>query len=110
VEIVAERVLELEPADGTAKQPIRIVLGKPEMDKDGAWRAPYEIHGPGEGEVLQRVAYGEDSLQALALAIYILPDILRRYERRGRLLDRGEEGFKIGLPSEIGIARAVGRE
>lgn len=99
MEIIAERTLEIElPGEANPKS-IRVVLGKPEVGDGGSWLVPYEVHGPGEDEVLQQAAHGVDALQALALALQLLPDVMKRYERRGRLIDHGEPGFSLGLPS-----------
>src|SRR4051812_28760825 len=106
MEIIAERTLEIELPGEVGRDRIRVLLGKPEAGSDGAWFAPYEIHGPGD-EVLKQVAYGVDGLQALALAIYILPHVMQRYERRGRVTDHGQAGFSLGVPEK---AEALGDE
>lgn len=100
MDIIADRALDIELPGEPQKRVVRVLLGKPEHEGE-AWRVPYEIHGPGEGEVAQRRVYGDDALQALAVALYILPKEMLRYERRGRLTDQGEVGFRLGpLPDE----------
>lgn len=101
MEIIAERTLEIELPGEAGPKPIRIVLGKPEASDDGSWFVPYEIHGPGEHETLEQTAHGVDALQALALVLYILPEVMKRYEGRGRITDHGKLGFSLGLPSGI---------
>jgi hypothetical protein len=88
MDIIAERMLEIELPGEADKKVIRILLGKPEpSDPSGEqWGAPFEIHGPDSGEVVRRVLHGVDAMQALALALdVILPAELVRYERRGRV-------------------------
>lgn len=105
MEIIAERTIEIVLSGEEGSQQIRVLLGKPETDVDGAWFAPYEVHGPGD-EVLKQVAYGVDGLQALALAIHLLPSVMRRYERNGQLIDHGEAGFRLGVPSDTPVEAA----
>jgi uncharacterized protein DUF6968 len=108
MEIIAERTLEFLESGTTQPHKIRIVLGKPvqvvlgdpaqavmgepvplapgEPAPEGScWSAPYGIHGPGEA-ALEKSSFGEDSLQALMMAIYILPTLLETmFTRRGIL-------------------------
>src|SRR4051812_27954359 len=78
MEVIAERVLEFTEAGAEHASRILVRLGKPESD--GAdWRTPYEIHGPGEGQVRQRHAMGIDSMQSLFLALQVIPAELARY-------------------------------
>ncbi len=98
MDVVAERALEIELPGEAEKRTIRVLVGRPEQSGDD-WSAPYEIHGPGAEEVVRRAIHGVDALQALALAIHLLPAELARYERRGRVTQYGCVGFSLGLPS-----------
>ncbi len=100
---IAERALEIELPGEADKRVIRVLLGRPEPSEPSgdAWGAPFEIHGPDSGEVVQRVVYGVDAVQALTLALnVVLPAELVRYERRGRVTHHGRPG--VGLPWEAG--------
>jgi hypothetical protein len=94
MDVIAERVLDIESPGQPEAKVIRVVIGKPEQ-AGVAWRVPYEIHGPDAGEIVERLAYGDDALQAMASLLYILPAEMLRYERRGRVTYRGEPGFRL---------------
>ena len=112
MDAIAERTLDFLETGSDQPQRIRVVLGKPVqiafIDAEGAetgahaelipgepipegacWSAPYGIYGPGE-ESLEQNAFGEDSLQALVLALRILPVLLHTiYAPRGVLICDG---------------------
>jgi len=100
MEVIGERSLELELTGELEKKTILVRVGKPEEEPDGSWITPYEIHGPGPGEVIRHVAYGIDALQALGCALFILPSELESFRPRGRLTHNGGEDLRIGFPTE----------
>jgi hypothetical protein len=67
--LMAERRLSLRGDDGSEREVI-VRLGRPEPDPTpgGAWRCRMEILGLPSGD-LSRDVHGEDSLQALILAL-----------------------------------------
>jgi hypothetical protein len=70
---------------------LSITVRAPFCQEDGPWACPVHLHGLGEKE---RCIYGEDSLQALGLALAFVRAELRSFaESGGRLLDpdSGEE-------------------
>lgn len=71
-QLIAERRLSLRGEDGSECE-ILVRLGRPERDATpgGAWRCPMEILGWPGGD-LRRYAHGEDSLQALVLALELV--------------------------------------
>jgi hypothetical protein len=121
MDVIAERILDFLEAGSDQPRRIRVVLGKPVqitfMDAEGAragapaelvpgepvpedacWSAPYGIYGPGE-ETLEKSAFGEDSMQALALALHVLPVLLENmYAQRGVLTCHGD-------PWNLGFAK-----
>ncbi len=112
MDVIAERTLNFLETGSDQPHRIRVVLGKPVqiafIDAQGAetgahaelisgepipegacWSAPYGIYGP-EGESLKQSAFGQDSMQALVLALRILPVLLDTMDgRRGALTGDG---------------------
>ena len=68
-DIVARRELEFVSESG--KESVQVYLGKPVQQKDGPWFYPYLI----EGKSFERQfrTAGEDSMQALVLALRTIP-------------------------------------
>ena len=100
--VIAERALEFRASGETESQQIVVRLGKPEIEAKGQnWRIPYEIQGPDPEDVHRGVARGEDSMQALVLALQILPAELATFARRGELTWLGgkELGFSPVVPT-----------
>ncbi len=103
MEIIAERILTLEPNDTGEPRAVRVVLGKPERRDEGDWMTPYEIHGPGADDVWKAHACGVDAMQALVLVLFVLPHELEaRIGRLGRLTWEGSPdlGFSHAMPPE----------
>jgi uncharacterized protein DUF6968 len=92
MDVIAERTLELRVSGDTEGKPILVRLGRPELEAERQdFRVVYEIHGPDPGDVRRGVARGEDSMQALVLALQILPAELATLRRRGELRWPGGE-------------------
>jgi hypothetical protein len=87
MEIIAERILTLEPQGAEPPRPIRVVIGKPELREDVGWITPYEIHGPGAEDVWRAHACGVDAVQSLVLCLFVLPHELE--VRKGRVTWEG---------------------
>jgi hypothetical protein len=98
MDIIAERTLTFE-VPGEPPGALRVIVGKPEQSAEGEWIAPYEIHGPGASEVRQFGARGVDAWQALRLSLWILPQELTLYAKRGRLTWEGDPDWLGDPPS-----------
>jgi hypothetical protein len=90
-DVIAERGLTFEPADGAARD-VRVRLGRPVRDDDPlgrAWVCPFQISGLDHDRVMG--IFGADAMQALLLAIHTIPIELasRVREKGGRLLHHG---------------------
>jgi hypothetical protein len=119
MEVIAERTLDFLDSSMSQVRKIRVALGRPvrvvlgdtqqgqsapplpigpgEPVPEGAcWGAPYGIYDPASPP-REQWAFGEDSMQALMLAIHILPTLLEAlFLRRGTLTCDGgpwNEGF-----------------
>ena len=68
-DIVAQRDLEFTGDAG--KESVLVYLGKPVQEKDGPWFCPYLIKA--KSFVRQFRSAGEDSMQALILALKTIP-------------------------------------
>jgi hypothetical protein len=123
MDVIAERTLEFMESGTTQPQKIRVALGKPvqvslgdpeqavmgepvqlvpgdPVAEGSCWSAPYGIYGPGEA-VWEKCSFGEDSLQALMMAIHILPSMLEAmFLRRGALTCDGG-------PWDVGLGKMV---
>ena len=96
--IVAERVFEFWKAGAERPSTVRVLVGRPVQEATGPdWAAPYEIHGPGPDEVRCYYAMGIDAMQALILALQILPVWLEELPSLGRLSWIGGEGSDTGF-------------
>lgn len=90
----AERELEFRENDAVPSQKVFARIGMPEAEED-FWRCATLIKGPPtEGGVFH--AYGEDSLQALLLAVPALAIRLKALGRTGTLT--WFESTDLGLP------------
>ena len=69
LETVAERLLELVSKDGSVEV-VMVRIGKPQHTSDHNWACTYQIMG----ETIERTqaTYGEDSMQALLLALSVI--------------------------------------
>lgn len=74
-EIIASRDLEFVDQSGK-KQLVKVDLGMPVQEEDGPWFCPYQITAE-TFECRFRI-YGEDSMQALLLALQIVVTELQR--------------------------------
>ncbi len=105
--IVAERVFEFWEAGAERPSTVRVLVGRPKQEATGPdWAAPYEIHGPGPEEVRCYYAMGIDAMQALILALQILPVWLEELPSLGRLSWIGGNGADTGFE---GLVRAGDR-
>lgn len=85
-----------------SKTPLTVPLGPGErVPEDACWGAPYGIYDPASLP-REQWAFGEDSMQALMLAIHILPALLEAlFLRSGTLTCDGgpwNEGFGATPP------------
>jgi hypothetical protein len=93
-DILAPRTLRFEPGHRPAID-ITVTLGRPLVDPEHAeraWMCPFQITGIGDERV--RAIFGIDALQALLLALHILPAQLRA-------LARDESGSFRQFPNAI---------
>lgn len=106
-DIVAQR--ELEFVCDAGKESVLVYLGKPVQEKDGPWFCPYVIKAA--SFLRQFRAAGEDSMQALILALRTIPtelEVLAK-DHKGHFtwfggrdlgfgkggMDRGERGQQV---------------
>jgi hypothetical protein len=124
MEVIAERMLEFVESGTTQSHTIRVAIGKPirvvfedsdasvpkaprplapgEPEPEGgcSWGAPIALEGP-VGAVSERCILGEDSLQALMLALRILPSFLEaNFLSRGTLTCDGAP-WDLGLGVQL---------
>lgn len=81
-DILAERALEARDAAGQT-EPVRLVLGIPQLHEDGTWICLRRIIGIGDENV--RPGYGADALQALVLSLRMARvelEVLGKRERK----------------------------
>jgi len=91
----------LRAADGS-ERPVRVRVGRPYLDGAGVWACPAELSGFEQRYPDMR---GEDSLQALVLALSLLWRRLQDFvEKGGTVLDR--EGHAFTLDE---LRRSLGR-
>ena len=86
-DIIADREYVSELSSGTSID-VLVRLGRPVQDESGtsdAWYCPYQISGLGRDRVFAQ--FGVDALQALLLALHIIPVELSVFvrEKGGRL-------------------------
>jgi len=91
----------LRAADGS-ERPVRVRVGRPYLDRAGVWACPAELSGFEQRYPDMR---GDDSLQALVLALSLLWRRLQDFvEKGGTVLDR--EGHAFTLDE---LRRSLGR-
>jgi hypothetical protein len=96
---LAERTVTLEVA-GRPVRSIRMMIGKPEMMDENAWRVPYEVHGPGPDEIERREVHGVDAWQALRLAFWFVPEVVvNRVPAGSRLTFLGDDNWSCDRTS-----------
>jgi hypothetical protein len=125
MEVIAERTLDFLDSSTSRVRKIRVALGRPvqvmlgdtqqgksappvplapgePVPENACWGAPYGIYDPASAP-REQWAFGEDSMQALMLAIHVLPTLLEAlFLRRGTLTCDGgpwNEGFGVTSPS-----------
>ena len=102
---IATRRLRFQQRDGSEIE-VGVALGMPVPDPEdpaGTWACPYEITGPVTPKV--RAIFGVDSMQALILALHLLPAALQAHAREsgGRFLD--EDDLKINDACRANLER-----
>ncbi len=91
----------LRAADGS-ERPVRVRVGRPYLDGAGVWACPAELSGFEQRYPDMR---GEDSLQALVLALSLLWRRLQDFvEKGGTVLDREGNAFTLDE-----LRRSLGR-
>jgi hypothetical protein len=98
MQVIAERELEFYSPRGKKPKKVTVRLGKPQRDNSGEnWRVPVEIEGPAPGQIFRKDAWGDDSMQAIVEAVWLIPVFLRAAlaDSGGRLAFQGssELGF-----------------
>lgn len=92
---IAER--ELTYRDDAGHEQTLIVKVSPPRHEDGCWACEYELGAPVS---FAAAAYGEDSLQALVLALHAIQAHLNAPDLRGRVRWLGEpHADLLALPS-----------
>ena len=82
----------LRAADGS-ERPVRVRVGRPYLDGAGVWACPAELSGFEQRYPDMR---GEDSLQALVLALSLLWRRLQDFvEKGGTVLDREGHAYTL---------------
>ena len=101
---MASRTVAYESRDGQRRD-VRVDLGAPAPapDQGDAWAC--EIRIAGFGTPVVRAIYGIDSMQALVLALHLLPTELLALARRdgGRYLDEPHLGLDHACRVHLGI-------
>ena len=98
-QILASRTVRFQPATGDAVD-VAVSLGMPVSDDDGRdWLCPFQIIGIRDEPV--RAAFGVDAMQALVLALHVLPTELRAIARE-------ESGSFPNGDEDMGLTRACG--
>ena len=82
----------LRAADGS-ERPVRVRVGRPYLDEAGVWACPAELSGFEQRYPDMR---GEDSLQALVLALSLVWRRLQDFvEKGGTVLDREGHAYTL---------------
>jgi hypothetical protein len=98
-EVLASRTVRFQPAAGEATD-VEVRLGMPVPDGDGRdWLCPFQIGGIRDEPV--RAAVGVDAMQALVLALHVLPTELQAIARE-------ESGSFPNSDEDLGLTRACG--
>ena len=96
-EVLASRTVRFQPAVGAAVDVV-VSLGMPVSDDDGRdWVCPFQISGIGDEPV--RGVFGIDKMQALVLALHVLPTELRAIAQE-------ESGAFPNCDEDLGLTRA----
>jgi hypothetical protein len=102
---IAERTFDFWDPATKQSSLMRVLVGKPEQGALGQdWTVSYEIHGPGLEEVHSHRSSGVDAMQAVILALQILPVWLERLGRHGRLTWLGGEAGDLGFAGLVPFA------
>lgn len=97
MDIIAERALTYRMPDGP-EQTLVVQIGRP-LEEDGVWRCSYVFGAPYS---VAAAAFGEDSTQALVLALAGIAAHLNGKALRGRVTWLGMED--LGFPAAPVIA------
>jgi len=98
-DVIAERQMTFQPRGGEPQQ-ISVRIGRPARDVSApreTWVCPFQIAGIGDGET--HGIFGADAMQALLLAIHIIPVELAAYAR-----DAGGQFLRFGEPDSSFVA------
>ncbi len=99
-EIIAER--QLEYASGGKESPVFVRIGKP-YDDGECWACPFQIIGIGSESI--RPIYGQDSVQAIQLAMFIINSELEVLDQDNQLTFLGQSN--LGFPRTTGSITEV---
>jgi hypothetical protein len=96
-EVIAERAYEFAPAAGP-EESLVVQLGKPTWTTDlpnPAWYCTWSVIRAGTTKTMS--ALGEDSIQALIIALSALRTDLQLIAKRGKLTSSGVEGPSLDI-------------
>ena len=101
---IATRTLRFERANGSEVD-VTVTLGTPipdPSDPERTWACPYEIRGPAKHRTM--TIFGVDSMQALILAVHVLPAHLGAIAREdgGRFLDDADLRINDSCRANLG--------
>ena len=96
-EAVAERRLEFRTPSGAREILVRLGRPLPDPEPGGQWVCPVELAGSPVGGV--RAAHGEDSMQALLLALQLIDIELRHLRRATGATLTWLESEDVGFPN-----------
>jgi len=113
--VIARRILKNREPDGRESE-VHVLIGQPtqRLDVDGDiqdWYCPVQILGIGDDRV--RAAFGEDSFQALYLALVMTGQLLKTSVsgRKGKLTWYDVPNYGFPFPGELELPLvAVGVE
>jgi len=98
-QVIASRSLRYQPRSGEAVD-LTVTVGIPTRAPDGrAWICPFQITGIGDEPV--KAIFGADAMQALILALHILPTELQ-------VIARSESGGFPNNDEYLGLSNACG--
>jgi hypothetical protein len=91
-DLIAERELELVSPSGQASK-LHVRIARPEPDPDGGWNCGF--HLPEVDDAVTELS-GEDSMQALVHALYVLPVVIGQLREQGyRVTLEGHEDLLL---------------
>lgn len=95
----AERVLEFAPNDGGELRRMFVKLGRPytQPGMAGSWSVEFEVR-EGMETPMRAHAVGEDSFQALDMALQQIAIVLGPYEEHGKITWNGHPGHGFRKP------------